>query len=1218
MQLKSLAKTQDALNSIRNLGVATEELSSIGRKYSLETLKSAIAQSTLNKEQIKTILSANELQGELLETTADELANAASTNMVATSQAASTGTTLGLGTAFKGLGIAIKKVTADMIAWMVTNPVGWITAVVTAIGAITYGVIKLHDATIPLEKQKKKLQETKDAYEDVKGELQEVKTEIQNNIDKIQELEALSNPSWADQEELDRLKEVNKELAKQKELKKDEKLQAAEDLYQKNKKTFDTEFESSYGTTSVEDLKQQLSLGNIGIGQLDFENNITDAISALQYLEEEKKKLTDKDEIEEYNSSIEALSNSIKANGKDYLSSISEYKQNILEIASERNLTKDEQSFYDYLTSMQKMIYEFYSPATWNNLEFESIFDTEGLEKTKEELIELAKAGKLSPEILKGYPKLNNAIKQSAIIAGEGSDAFKEFYDQIMALAYPNNLNYDEVRRQLFESSGIGYGRISGESDAKIAQRLERSGLLSNEGLEAYVSVRAKYDISDFNVDDLIYYIQKELNEKSGTLAFNDIFAFKNADGTLTTLGKISESIDTIQKAYNTLSSAIDEYNNNGVISIDTLQSVMELGDDWLDYLVAEDGALKLDKESLDDLAKSRLEEMRIRTLNNLIGKIAQIEDETKANEYLISTNYAASESFEELARTSALATAELLKTKVASGDLSQGSYDAVIEKMYSDINKINTLFDNASADLSYNASSSASSAAKSFTDLLDKELNVLDKKMEAGYIDFNDYIKSRLDLIEDYYRQGKLAADEYYSYLEKHYNQELSYRDKVIKAVTRRIDNEIDDLEKQKDDIESYYKVQIDALNKKKTLLENANKERQREIDLQKAMYDLERARNQRTKLIYSEDKGMHYVADDSAIKDASQEVENAEFEVKIAEIEKAITKLEEARDAETDAIDDMIDKLKEYRDQWNDITSAYEETQEDLLAAQMLGQDWEKDIIDTRLDTLNKFKDDYIAIQQAMVDAAYQAAQAMEKQEPIKIGDSSERQYEVVDEANPMSDGKKFSTKKEADEYAEKQNKNRAEENGMTLDQFNNSDIPGYFVYKKKYHTGLKQGRIGQHSFDEDFKLVQKVGLGDKDVPAILKEGEAVATPEQISNIADGIRSNATPYDPDEDDSAFGKLYKAWHAHNDTNTNPIEEMSRHILTDHTKQMNEVVNRITNATNIMNHRNAQPVVNQTITLNCPNLTNNSGIEYVQRELGHLSQMALQEPLRKY
>ena len=61
MQLKSLAKTQDALIDIDNLKNAANEfkaLKDIGKSYTTETLKAAIAQSTIDKVPIKAILSS--------------------------------------------------------------------------------------------------------------------------------------------------------------------------------------------------------------------------------------------------------------------------------------------------------------------------------------------------------------------------------------------------------------------------------------------------------------------------------------------------------------------------------------------------------------------------------------------------------------------------------------------------------------------------------------------------------------------------------------------------------------------------------------------------------------------------------------------------------------------------------------------------------------------------------------------------------------------------------------------------------------------------------------------------------------------------------------------------------------------------------------------------------------------------------------------------------
>ena len=104
-------------------------------------------------------MSANGLQGELLETTADELANVASTNAVAASQTTTTGTTLGLGTAFQGLGIKIQQATASMWKFLTTNPLGWATLIIGTFAGIALGIKKYNDS---LEEAKQKIRETAD------------------------------------------------------------------------------------------------------------------------------------------------------------------------------------------------------------------------------------------------------------------------------------------------------------------------------------------------------------------------------------------------------------------------------------------------------------------------------------------------------------------------------------------------------------------------------------------------------------------------------------------------------------------------------------------------------------------------------------------------------------------------------------------------------------------------------------------------------------------------------------------------------------------------------------------------------------------------------------------------------------------------------------------------------------------------------------------------
>lgn len=157
MQLKSLAQTSRVLNEITSIihnpfSTALEMENSLiaaGRTYTTETLKAALAQSTLNQTQIEAVLIGNGLQGSVLNSTTAQLANAASMHAVAEEQAKATFITNSLGDAFKGLGLKI----VSLAKFLFTTPLGWLMLLGTAIAAV-----KIHNDN--LEKAKQQIKET--------------------------------------------------------------------------------------------------------------------------------------------------------------------------------------------------------------------------------------------------------------------------------------------------------------------------------------------------------------------------------------------------------------------------------------------------------------------------------------------------------------------------------------------------------------------------------------------------------------------------------------------------------------------------------------------------------------------------------------------------------------------------------------------------------------------------------------------------------------------------------------------------------------------------------------------------------------------------------------------------------------------------------------------------------------------------------------------------
>ena len=71
----------------------------------------------------------------------------------------------------------------------------------------------------------------------------------------------------------------------------------------------------------------------------------------------------------------------------------------------------------------------------------------------------------------------------------------------------------------------------------------------------------------------------------------------KELEYTETNIKSLNTEIDNMQSAYGTLSSAIDEYNSSGMLSVDTLQSLLSLNGDYLSALELVNGKLQINQQ---------------------------------------------------------------------------------------------------------------------------------------------------------------------------------------------------------------------------------------------------------------------------------------------------------------------------------------------------------------------------------------------------------------------------------------------------------------------------------------------------------------------------------------------------------------------------------------------------------------------------------------------
>lgn len=217
---------------------------------SIEATKMAIAQSTLNEDQIELILSSKGLTGNILKTTTAELANATATNAVAVAEGTATTATVGFGTAIKGLGASLKSLA-------VAHPV--LLAIVAAIGAI-YATVKIIDAcTTSFDELKNKISDLKQEVSDSESTLKNYKTQLDEINQKITEINNQDSLSFTDEQELEKLKNQKTELENMYNIEK-----ARYDLKQKEledtaNEYFNKKFDSDYATESY--IQKQMKNG---------------------------------------------------------------------------------------------------------------------------------------------------------------------------------------------------------------------------------------------------------------------------------------------------------------------------------------------------------------------------------------------------------------------------------------------------------------------------------------------------------------------------------------------------------------------------------------------------------------------------------------------------------------------------------------------------------------------------------------------------------------------------------------------------------------------------------------------------------------------------------------------------------------------------------------------------------------------------------------------
>lgn len=433
------------------------------------------------------------------------------------------------------LGVATASATGLSFALSAILPVG------LALAGITAGIALYNELNQSIEKQKKVLEETKDSYAQTNSDLEKINSELKTTIERIDELNAKDNLTFVEQSELDKLKETNKHLLIQQDILNKNKNTELKDIALKSANLVDSQYgKNNIDQSSIDEyIKNSNTTGNNAI-LLSDSGNLASMIAGYKEfndLLEESYGSKNQEDIEHFTGLVDGISESLynslgdlqtnKDDIQEYYNTIKNIPYN--ELDSNQKKIVDS---YNLINNAIELVYKNLDPNKWKEIQISSIFDSNDIEKTKEELVEMANSGEISENVLQSYPKLMAQLDSAGI-------SVSEFMNQLEALkTTQENISTPEIFNESTISDAIE--SLTGINDAMS---------LMDKTYAKFIDDKKNIDFSDI---------------EALSKAFKDFVSTDTLENVASVLGNTSSTADQVQQAFSNLTT---EYiNQSGVL----------------------------------------------------------------------------------------------------------------------------------------------------------------------------------------------------------------------------------------------------------------------------------------------------------------------------------------------------------------------------------------------------------------------------------------------------------------------------------------------------------------------------------------------------------------------------------------------------------------------------------------------------------------------------
>lgn len=199
--------------------------------------------------------------------------------------------------------------------------------------------------------------------------------------------------------------------------------------------------------------------------------------------------------------------------------------------------------------------------------------------------------------------------------------------------------NGDAERRDYRYMGAVDSLKESGVTTGDQILTLSHDSSKATEDQKAALSVlRQEAAKAKVSIEDYVRGLE-EMGEVSATAALHT-----------KQLSETISELDNIQSAYKTLTETTKEYNKSGYLTMDTLQSLLQLDPKYYGCLIDTNGQLKINTQTIRTMTKARLADAKAEQLQLALDQMTTIKDLKSAKEYLGTANANAADAEEQFA----------------------------------------------------------------------------------------------------------------------------------------------------------------------------------------------------------------------------------------------------------------------------------------------------------------------------------------------------------------------------------------------------------------------------------------------------------------------------------------------------------------------------------------------------------------------------------------